>query len=164
MRRAAIFLVLAALVYPLALASFHPWNLAIGALVAAAALAAFRRHLVPEGLPPLPSLGRRLLWFAPFLAAAAWEVALGTWQVALVVLGVRPLRRPGIVAVPIGERTPSGVVTFALVSTLSPGEVVVDVDAEREEILVHVIDASDPDAVRERHDRLYRRFQRHVFP
>ncbi|MDP9369920.1 MAG: hypothetical protein M3Q03_16890 [Chloroflexota bacterium] len=31
-------------------------------------------------------------------------------------------------------------------------------------LLIHVLDATDPDAVRAEHERFYRRFQRHVFP
>jgi multisubunit Na+/H+ antiporter MnhE subunit len=31
-------------------------------------------------------------------------------------------------------------------------------------MLVHVLDASDPDAVRRHHDRFYERYQRMVFP
>jgi len=79
-----------------------------------------------------------------------------------VTLGARSQARPGIVAVPVGERTPRGVAVSALCATLSPGEVLVDVDEER--VLYHVINASDPDAIRERHERFYRRYQRRVFP
>jgi multisubunit Na+/H+ antiporter MnhE subunit len=52
----------------------------------------------------------------------------------------------------------------ALALTLSPGEVLVDIDRSRGVMLVHVIDAHDPDAVRARHDHFYRRYQRGVFP
>jgi multisubunit Na+/H+ antiporter MnhE subunit len=40
----------------------------------------------------------------------------------------------------------------------------VEVDNERQAMLFHVIDASDPDAVRDHLDRFYQRYQRRVFP
>jgi multisubunit Na+/H+ antiporter MnhE subunit len=157
-------LVLLVAVYAMTLASFAPWDLLAGALVSAAVLVATRRLSFGDGSTDPPPLGRRLLHFPRFAVELAREVAVGTWQVSLVVLGVRPLRRPGIVAVPVGERTASGVAASALAMTLSPGEVFVDVDWERRVMLVHVLDASDPDGVRRRYDAFYRRFQREVFP
>jgi multicomponent Na+:H+ antiporter subunit E len=77
---------------------------------------------------------------------------------------VRPLRRPGVVAIPIGARSPTGVAATALAVTLSPGEVFVDLDAEGEHMLVHVLDAGDPEATRRRYARFYERYQRQVFP
>jgi len=84
--------------------------------------------------------------------------------VALVVLGRRPLDCPGIVAIPIEERTPIGVAVAALAFTLSPGDVLIDVDEEEQVMLIHVLDASDPEAVRARHRNFYERWQRRAFP
>jgi multisubunit Na+/H+ antiporter MnhE subunit len=74
------------------------------------------------------------------------------------------LRHPGIVPIPIAERTPLGVTITSLVTTLSPGTFLVDVDEADRSMLMHVIDASNPDAVREEYEVFYRRYQRHVFP
>jgi multisubunit Na+/H+ antiporter MnhE subunit len=52
----------------------------------------------------------------------------------------------------------------ALTATLSPGEVLVDVDLEKGVMYLHVLDASDPDAVRAAHAELYDRHQRKVIP
>ncbi len=151
-------------VYALALGSADPVDLALGALLSGALLTALRGTLFPpSSAAPVPLLPRALA-LAPFLVAVVRDIVVGTWQVALVVLHVRPLRAPGIVRVPIGDRTPSGVVATSFIATLSPGEFLVDVDWERGDILMHVLDASDPDAVRARHDEFYRRYQRAVFP
>lgn len=164
MTRGLVVLVLAGLAYPLTLASFDPWDVGFGLLATAALLVAFRKHLFPGGLGEIDSLGSRILWLPLIAAAAVREITVGTWQVALIVLHLRPLRRPGIVVVPYGERTPGGLVATAVVVTLSPGEVLVELDDDRRAMLLHVIDASDPDAVRDQHERFYRRFQRRVFP
>ncbi len=160
----ALTLLALVLVYLLTLASTEPWDVALGALLAAGVLGWARRGVPATGRTPAGVLLRRIASFPLFAAAVAREVAAGTWQVALVVLGLRPLARPGIVAVPIGERTPTGVAATALALTLSPGEVLVDVDDRAQVMLVHVIDARDADAVRARHDHFYRRYQRGVFP
>jgi multisubunit Na+/H+ antiporter MnhE subunit len=91
------------------------------------------------------------------------QILLGTWEVTLVTLHLRPLNEPGIVAVPIGERTPAGVAAWAVVTGLPPGSFFVDVDRERGVALIHVIDASEPDDFRRDQEDFYRRYQRKVF-
>jgi multicomponent Na+:H+ antiporter subunit E len=80
------------------------------------------------------------------------------------VVGLRPVECPGIVLVPIGERTELGVAVTGLLAGLSPGSMLVEVDSQRQAMLFHVIDAHDPDAVRDHLDRFYQRYQRRVFP
>ena len=151
-------------VYLLMLASLDPVDVAIAVVVGAVLVLGLAEVLFPGGDVGVGDLARRSARFVPFAAAVVWDIVRGTWDVALVVLHVRPLRSPGIVAIPIGERTPTGVVATALLLTLAPGEFLVDVDRERGVLLVHVLDASDPDAVRARHARYYDRYQRKVFP
>jgi len=149
-------------VYLLTLVSLDPLDALAGVLVAAVALALTRRlTLVGAGGPPLAG---RIVRFFPFALAVVGDVVAGTWEVAVVVLGARELRRPGIVAVPVGQRTETGIVATAIAITLSPGEVFVDLDRERGVMLFHVLDARDPDAVRRRHELFYERYQRGVFP
>ncbi len=155
------------LVYALTLASFHPWDLLIGAGLSAALLFSFKRLVFETDSGPVgrrPGLLRRVVAFVPFCLAVFRDILVGTWEVALVVLHLRPLMSPGIVAVPIGERTPTGVAVWALVTGLPPGSFFVDVDRERGVALIHVVDARDPEAVREQHQDFYRRYQSKVFP
>jgi multicomponent Na+:H+ antiporter subunit E len=152
------------LMYALALASFAPWDIAAGLIFSAALLLLFRQFVF-EGRPAPPrSLPRRVAAAVPFAARVLMDMAAGTWQVALVILRLRPLRSPGIVAVPIGDCTPTGVAVMALVTTLSPGSYLVEIDWERRVMLYHVLDARDPDAVRAAFQHMYERYQRHVFP
>lgn len=150
--------------YALVLASFHPWDLAIGATVSSAVLTLFRRFLFGDRPAVLEDFGKRLVAFVPFAAIASRDIIAGTWTVALIVLHVRPLREPGIVAVPVGDRTPVGVAVSALVTTLSPGSFLVDVDWDRGVMLIHVLDAKDPAGVCKAHQRFYYRYQKRVFP
>lgn len=164
MKRALFSIVLLTLVYALVLASFKPWDLGIGAAVSGVLFLTARGYLF-GGEPEMGgSLPGRVAAFVPFAAAVIRDVVVGTWEVALITLHLRPLESPGIVAIPLGERSPTGVAVSALVMTLSPGEFLVEVDWERKVMLMHVIDAVNPDAIRHKHDEFYRRYQRKVFP
>ena len=155
------------LVYALALASFHPWDLLIGASLSAALLFTSRGFVF--GTAPRPAgrgltlLGRAVA-FVPFALAVFREIVVGNWEVTLVTLQLRPLVRPGIVAVPLGDRSPTGVAVWAVVTGLPPGSFFVDVDRERGVVLIHVLDARDPEAFRQRQEDFYRRYQSKVFP
>ena len=152
-----------AAVYLLSLGSADPVDAATG-IVRAAALAVGLRGRLESPRRPGPPLAARVAAFPLLLAALLADVARGTWEVALRVLHLRPLESPGIVLVPIGERSPLGVAVTGLLVGLSPGSLLLEVDAERQAMLFHVIDARDPDAVRGQIDRFYQRYQRRVFP
>ncbi len=151
-------------VYAMTLASFHPWDLAMGAVLGTALLAAFRPFLFGDTPLPAGALLRRLVMAVPFTGAVLLDIVRGTWRVSLVVLHVRPLSHPGIVVVPIGERSPLGVAVTGLATTLSPGSFLVDVEWDKGLMLFHVLDATDPNAVRSEYQQFYERYQRHVFP
>jgi multicomponent Na+:H+ antiporter subunit E len=153
-----------ALVYALALGSFHPLDLLFGAGLAAALAFASRRFVFGDGPYGRTSLLRRVAAFVPFSLAVFREIVVGTWEVTLVTLHLRPLGRPGIVEVPLGERTPAGVAVWAVVTGLPPGSFFVDVDGDRGVVLIHILDASDPGAFRRQQEEFYRRYQRAVFP
>ena len=160
--RYALATVLLTATYALVLGSFAPPDLLLGAALSAALLF-FCRDFVFGGRET-GGLAGRILAFVPFVAVALWDILRGTWTVSLVTLHVRELTTSGVVAVPVGERTDAGIAVSALVSTLSPGTFLVDVDRERGVMLIHTIDASDPESVRQDHQRFYERYQRKVFP
>ncbi|CAA9389944.1 MAG: hypothetical protein AVDCRST_MAG03-526 [uncultured Rubrobacteraceae bacterium] len=163
MGRLVFPLVLLTLVYALVLGSFSPADLALGAALSGGLLFVLRPFVLPGESAPGGVLGRMAAFF-PFAAAVARDVVIGTWGVTLVTLHLRPIGRSGIVAIPVGERSETGLAVSALVATLSPGEVLVDVDRGRGVMLIHVIDAADPEEIRRRHEDFYRRYQRKVFP
>jgi multisubunit Na+/H+ antiporter MnhE subunit len=153
-----------ALVYVLTLASDDPVDLAAGLVLGAVLTALLAGRLAAGPAGTRPPLAQRVLGFPVFAGAVLADVLAGTFDVTLRVLGIRKLEAPGIVRVPIGERSERGIAVSALATTLSPGTVFVDVDRERGDMLLHVIDASDPEAVREQLQRFYDRYQRRVFP
>lgn len=152
------------LVYTFALASFDPWDIAFGVVLSSALL--YFSHPFVFGQPTVrgPGLLRRTVAFFPFAAVIVWDILKGTLEVALVTLHLRPLGKSGIVEVPCGERTQMGIAIWAIAAGLPPGSFFVDLDKARNVALIHLLDASDPEAFRQQQDAFYRRFQRHVFP
>jgi multisubunit Na+/H+ antiporter MnhE subunit len=164
MTRYVAAVALLTLVYALALASFGPLDLLFGAGLSAALLYFSRGFVFGGGSGRGPSVLKRAAASVPFAFAVFWEILRGTWEVSLVTLHIRPLVEPGIVAVPIGERTPSGVSAWAVVTGLPPGSFFVDVDRERGVALIHLLDAGDPEVFRREQEDFYRNYQSKVFP
>ena len=146
--------------YLLVLGSVAPWDVAAGLLLGVVLTVLLHGRLpYPAG----PAASPRCLLALPGLAGAVLlDVLRGTWDVALRVVGLRPLATPGIVTVPVGDRSPRGVAVTGFMVGLSPGSVLLDVTGDT--MVFHVIDAGDPDAVRASVERFYTRHQRKVWP
>lgn len=162
------------LIYALALASFAPWDLLAGLVISSALLLIARRRF-GRGLTPSGDVegfervsfgvaSRRMVAFFPFAWAVVRETTGGSWRVLLAVIGVRPPREPGIVAVPLADRTAEGVAVSAFLVAFSPGTLLVKVDEAERVMWIHAIDAADPEAVRRERQEFYERYQRRVFP
>lgn len=144
------------LLFALMTADFSWQNLIVGFVVSVVFMWILRKHILPRPLPPTP-FAWHLVVYSPVLVFYLFvDIVKGTWVVVLTTLGIRPLRSPGIVKLPIGAHSPYGVGPVGYFVTLSPGSFMVDVDWEAGEMLVHVIDASDPEAVRHDAEKYYR--------
>ena len=161
MTRFLVFTVALTIIYLLVLTSVHPGDVLVGtvlsASIAAASTVARPRRL---GRPLVPRLAA-----APALALGTLaDMVRGNWHVAQYVLGRRRLDAPGIVAIPKGARSSSGVAAWGYITAISPDEIVVEADDERGVLLVHLLDARDVPAIHARHEETYERRQRRVFP
>lgn len=77
----------------------------------------------------------------------ALDIITANWRVARQVVG--PLYRlsPAVVEVPLDLRDPFIATLLGSIVSLTPGTVSIDVDRERWILLVHALDAPDPQAV-----------------
>lgn len=59
---------------------------------------------------------------------------------------VRPGRRPtsGLIRMRYGNLSEFGVTVMGCMITLTPGTTTIDIDTERQELLLHLLDAGDP--------------------
>lgn len=131
-------------------------NLVVGAALTGLLMHIFRAQITPKPLPPV-GLSLHILVYSPVLLYYLFiDILKGTWQVMSVTLGFAPLRRPGIIKYPIPTNSQYGAGPVGYFITLSPGSFLVDIDWEENVLLVHVLDASDPDALRRDAERYYR--------
>jgi multisubunit Na+/H+ antiporter MnhE subunit len=80
-------------------------------------------------------------------------MARGSWRTARFCL--RGRGSPGFVEIPRAGRSRHALALWGVLTGESPDEVPVDIDEERDVLIVHLVDASHPDAVRARHQRAY---------
>lgn len=94
----------------------------------------------------------------PYLRRLAGGVALGAFfavevfrsalRVAADVIAIRPRMAPAIVDVPLEEASDLEIALVAILVTLTPGILALDVSEDRRTLWVHAMYAADPDEVR----------------
>ena len=146
-------------IFLLFLTSLAPGDVLTGAVLGLAVALALRPRSTsaPENTPRSAD---RLAAAMVTVLVTAEEMVRGSWRTARFCLG-RP-SAPGFVEIPRGDRSRTGVALWGVLTGEAPDEIVVDV--EDEILVVHLLDAGDPDAVRERHRRAHERNLRKVAP
>lgn len=119
----------------------------------------FHRQVLPLG-PARAGFLRRQLAGVPLTAVVLARGLHGALLMAVAAVRRRPGSRGGFVEIPLGERTPSGAAASALFDSMTPGSYAVDIDEQRGVMLIHVLDASDEEAIRRDREAFYRRWQR----
>ena len=149
-----------AAIYLLVLTSLDPGDIGVGLLLGLAIVLGLRAHSIDSRVHrPVPVVLRAAV---ALVAGTALEVVLGSWRVVRFCLN--GAARPGFVEIPRDDRSHRGVALWGVMTGEAPDEYPVDVDDERGVLIVHLVDASDPDAVRERHHRVHERSLRHLVP
>jgi multisubunit Na+/H+ antiporter MnhE subunit len=145
-------------IYLLVLTSAEPGDALLGLVLGAGLTVALRpRASRPGAGVPMHTA---LLALGPVLASTAIEMARGSVRTARFCLGRGG--RPGLVEIPRDGRSRHAVALWGVLTGEAPDEVPVDVDEERDVLIVHLVDAGDPDAVRDRHRRAWEQAQRRV--
>lgn len=105
-------------------------------------------------------LGFRIGRMIPYMLLVMWDILFANVEVAWIVL-TRPNAklRPAWVVIPLELRQPEAISILAGTITLTPGTVSADLSDEGHSLLVHALDADDPDAVR---DQIKQRYERRL--
>lgn len=99
-----------------------------------------------------------------YIAIVIWDIIVANVQVALIVLFKRNAdMRPNWVAIPLELRTPEAIAILAGTITLTPGTVSADLSDQGHALLVHALDAPDPDAARDGIKQRYERRLKEIF-
>ena len=89
-----------------------------------------------------------------------WDIIVANVQVAWIVLTrANDKLRPAWIEVPLDLKQPEAITVLAGTITLTPGTVSADLSDEDHSLLVHALDAEDPDAVR---DEIKNRYERRL--
>ncbi|MEM9575975.1 MAG: Na+/H+ antiporter subunit E [Pseudomonadota bacterium] len=93
-----------------------------------------------------------------------WDIILANIHVAWIILTKSNAQmKPAWVEVPLDLREPEAITILAGTITLTPGTVSADLSNEGRSLLVHALDAPDPDAVREEIKDRYERRLKEIF-
>ncbi len=93
---------------------------------------------------------RRVLLMTRLGAYFLYELAASSVQVAWDVLTPTPRSRPAIVAVPLDLVDPAQITVLAILISLTPGSLSLDVSPDRKTLYVHQMFVNDPDEARSR--------------
>lgn len=97
--------------------------------------------------PNMPKL-RNPLMIVEFILVVMWDIVLANIQVARVIAFKRNAdMKPGWITVPLDLRTPEAITVLAGTITMTPGTVSSDLASDGRSLLVHCLDAPDPEAV-----------------
>jgi len=98
------------------------------------------------------------------LGTVLWDIVVANLTVARLVLDPRRMPQPAWVRVPCTLQDPRAVVLLATIITTTPGTVSCVIDEDTGDILVHALDAADPDAVAREIIERYERPLKEIFP
>lgn len=99
-----------------------------------------------------------------FILVVLWDIVVANVSVAKIIMFKRNEdMRPTWVTVPLDLRSPEAITVLAGTITMTPGTVSADVAADGRSLLVHCLDAADPDSVRDDIKQRYERRLREIF-
>jgi multicomponent K+:H+ antiporter subunit E len=99
-----------------------------------------------------------------YVAIVIWDIVVANVIVAYTILfKSNEQMRPAWICVPLDLRTPEAITILAGTITLTPGTVSADLSSEGHSLLVHCLDAEDPDAVRDQIKSRYESRLKRIF-
>jgi multicomponent K+:H+ antiporter subunit E len=125
----------------------NSWSL--GGLVLGAILGTAIPLLTAAYWPDRPNV-RSFRALASYTRIVLWDIVIANIVVAKIILfrRVEDLK-PAFFTVPLDLRSPEAISLLAGTITLTPGTVSAELSADGRALLVHALDAPDPDAVRD---------------
>lgn len=100
-----------------------------------------------------------------YILIVLWDIVMANIVVARIILFKRDAdRQPAWIAIPLELRAPEAITVLAGTITMTPGTLTADLSAKGHCLLVHCLDAPDPEAVRDEIKRRYERRLLEIFP
>jgi multicomponent K+:H+ antiporter subunit E len=108
--------------------------------------------------------GFKPLHVIEYIIVVVWDIIVANIEVAWIIL-TKPNAKlqPAWIEVPLDLKTPEAITILAGTITLTPGTVSADLSNEGNSLLVHALDAADPEAVRDDIKNRYERRLKEIF-
>lgn len=103
--------------------------------------------LLTIGLRPDQPTIRRPMAVLRLGLVVLYDIIVANVQVAIRILGPERRLTPRFIWLPLDIRDPHGIAALAGIITMTPGTLSSDLTLDRRYLLVHALDADDPDAV-----------------
>ncbi|MFL9826744.1 Na+/H+ antiporter subunit E [Rhodoplanes sp. SY1] len=138
-------------------------DISVGNIVLGAALGLAIPAWTACWWPERPRI-KRPLTIAAYIGVVAWDIVVSNIEVARLILFRRGASLQSVfVTVPLALKTPEAITMLAGTITMTPGTVSADLSADGRSILVHCLDAADPDAVVQQIKTRYERRLKEIF-
>ncbi len=99
-----------------------------------------------------------------YMLVVLWDIVIANITVARIILFKRDAdRQPAFVSIPLELRTPEAITVLAGTITMTPGTVSCDLSAQGHNLLVHCLDAPNPEDVRDEIKHRYERRLKEIF-
>lgn len=109
--------------------------------------------------PDRPTL-RNPAMIVEYMLVVLWDIVVANVIVARTILFKRNKdMQPNFVTIPLDLHTPEAITVLAGTITMTPGTVTCDLSSEGHSLLVHCLDAADPEQVR---DEIKQRYERRL--
>ncbi|SFP42398.1 Na+/H+ antiporter subunit E [Tranquillimonas alkanivorans] len=138
-------------------------SLSLGAFVVGLILGLLIPVFTAAYWPKRPAL-KKPLRILEYVGILLWDILVANMVVAATILFKSNANiRSTWVAIPLDIRTPEAITALASTITLTPGTVSADLSSEGSTLLVHCLDAEDPDEVRDQIKQRYERRLKEIF-
>ncbi|WP_174823381.1 Na+/H+ antiporter subunit E [Ruegeria arenilitoris] len=138
-------------------------NMTLNSLVFGLILGIIIPFITQPYWPDRPKL-RNWPMVVEYMLVVLWDIVVANVTVARIILFKRDAdRKPAWISVPLELRTPEAITVLAGTITMTPGTVSSDLSAQGHNLLVHCLDAPDPDAVRDQIKSRYERRLKEIF-
>jgi multicomponent K+:H+ antiporter subunit E len=138
-------------------------SVTVGAVILGLAFGILIPLLTSAYWPNRPKL-RRPLKVVSYVLIVVWDICVANLVVARTILFRRNADlRSNWVTIPLDLSSPEAITVLAGTITMTPGTVSSDISACGRALLVHCLDAPDPDAVREEIKYRYERRLKEIF-
>lgn len=134
------YILILAVIWVALTGSLSPGNIILGLGVALACVAILRHEPGKDRIRPTWAIVSLFLLFA-------YELIVSAFTVAKTIVSPRMRMEPAIVVFPLRLTRDFEITLLSSLITLTPGTLTVDVSPDRTSLMIHALDASDPDAL-----------------